>query len=91
MLVLLLTLGNDCLVESISDGVGEGIDVVVAVDFDCLSSGIAYHKAVMAPLKVLFQLGFELDINTAVQVLVEFFKEVFAFHCGFAPILLFLK
>jgi hypothetical protein len=40
---------------------------------------------------VLLQLRFELDVNSPVQILVEFLKEVFAFHCGFAPILLFLK
>jgi len=58
------------LVESVSDGVGEGINVVVAVDFDGFSSGIAYNEAVMAPLEVLFQLRFKLDVNIAVQVLV---------------------
>ncbi|HWY68061.1 MAG TPA: hypothetical protein VNX88_05320 [Terriglobales bacterium] len=64
------TLGDDCLVESVSDGVWEGVNVVVAVDFYCFAGGIAYHEAVMAPLEVLFQLRFELDVNTAVQVLV---------------------
>ena len=68
--MLLLTLANDCVVESVSDGVGEGINVVVSVDFDCFAGGIAYHEAVMAPLEVLFQLRFKLDVNTAVQVLV---------------------
>ena len=90
--MLRLTLGNDCLVESVSDGIGEGINVVVAVDFDGFAGGIAYDKAVMAPLEVLFQLRLKLDINTAVEVLVELFKKVFAFHCGLAPSLFtFLK
>lgn len=92
VLVLRFTLGDYCLVESISDGVWEGINVVVSVDFYCFSGGIAYHEAVMAPLEVLFQLRFKLDVDTAVQVLVEFLKKVFAFHCGLAPsLLLFLK
>ena len=92
VLVLLFTLTDDCIVESVSDGVGEGVNVVVSVNFDCFSGGIAYNEAVMAPLEVLFQLRFKLDINIAVQVLVEFVKEVFAFHCGLAPsLLLFLK
>lgn len=92
VLVLRFTLCNYCLVESVSDGVWEGVNVVVSVDFYCFSGGIAYDEAVMAPLKVLFQLRFKLDINTAVEVLVEFFKKVFAFHCGLAPsLLLFLK
>ena len=68
--VLGLTLGDDCLVESVSDGIWEGVNVVIAVDFDGFAGGIADHKAVMAPLQVLFQLRFELDINIAVQVLV---------------------
>jgi hypothetical protein len=33
---------------------------------------------------VLLQLRSKLDIDAAVQVFVEFFKEVFALHCGFA-------
>jgi hypothetical protein len=79
-------------VESVSDRVWEGVNVVVAIDFDGFAGGIAYHEAVMAPLEMLFQLRFELDINTAVEVLVEFFKKVFAFHCGLAPSLFtFLK
>jgi hypothetical protein len=77
--------------EFVADGVRKGIYVVVAVDFDGLAGCIADHEAVVAPLEVLLQLRFELDVNSPVQVLVEFLKEVFAFHCGFAPILLFLK
>ena len=92
VLVFLLTLGNDCLVESVSDGIWKGINVVVAVDFDSFAGGIAYDKAVVAPLEVLFQLRSELDINAAIEVFVQFFKEVFALHCGLAPsLLLFLK
>ena len=68
--VLGLTLGDDCLVESVSDGIWEGVNVVIAVDFDGFAGGIAYDEAVMAPLQVLFQLRFKLDVNTAVQVLV---------------------
>jgi hypothetical protein len=71
--------------ESVADGIGEGINFVVAVDFDGLSGCIADHEAVVAPLEVLFQLRFKLDIDVAVQIFVEFFKEVFALHCGFAP------
>jgi hypothetical protein len=77
--------------EFVADGVRKGIYVVVAVDFDGLAGCIADHEAVVAPLEVLLQLRFELDVNSPVQILVEFLKEVFAFHCGFAPILLFLK
>ena len=92
MLVLLFALGNYCLVESISDGVWKRVNVVVSVDFYCFLGGIAYHEAVMAPLEMLFQLRFKLDVNIAVQILVEFLKKVFAFHCGLAPsLLLFLK
>ena len=54
VLVLLFTLTDDCIVESVSDGVGEGVNVVIAVDFDCFAGGIAYNEAVMAPLEVLF-------------------------------------
>jgi len=80
----MLTFADDCLVESVSDGLREGINVVVAIDFDGLAGCVANYKAIMAPLQVLFQLRFELDVNIAVQVLVQFFKEVFALHCGFA-------
>jgi len=90
--VLLFTLADDGVVESVSDGFRERVNVVIAVDFDGFAGGIAYNEAVMAPLKVLFQLRFKLDVNIAVQVLVKFFKEVFAFHCGLAPSLFtFLK
>jgi hypothetical protein len=40
--------------ESVSDGIWEGVNFVVAVDFDGFLCGVAYHEAVMAPLKVLF-------------------------------------
>jgi hypothetical protein len=91
VLAFVLTFTNDGLMEFVADGIGKGIYVVVAVDFDGLSGCIADHEAVVAPLEVLLQLRFELDVNSPVQILVEFLKEVFAFHCGFAPILLFLK
>jgi hypothetical protein len=91
VLAFVLTLANDGLMEFVADGVRKGVYVVVAVDFDGLARCVADHEAVVAPLEVLFQLRFELDVNSPVQILVEFFKEVFAFHCGFAPILLFLK
>lgn len=70
MLALVLTFADDGLVESVSDGFGKGINVVVAVDFDGLTGCVANHEAVMAPLQVVFQLRFELDVNIAVQVLV---------------------
>lgn len=73
------------MMESISDGVWEGINFVVSVNFDSLLCCIADNEAVVAPLEMLFQLRFKLDVNIAVQVLVEFFKEVFALHCGLAP------
>jgi hypothetical protein len=57
-------------VESVSDGLGKGINVIVAVDFDGLAGCVANHKAVMAPLQVVFQLRFKLDVNIAVQVLI---------------------
>ena len=71
--------------ESISDGFWEGINFVVSVNFDGLLRCVADNEAVVAPLEMLFQLRFKLDVNIAVQVLVEFFKEVFALHCGLAP------
>ena len=85
---LALTFADDGLVESISDGVWEGINFVVSVNFDCLLRCVADNEAVMAPLKVFFQLRLKLDVDIAVQILVEFFKEVFALHCGLAPSLL---
>jgi|tagenome__1003787_1003787.scaffolds.fasta_scaffold20813245_2 hypothetical protein len=92
LFVFVLALSDDRLMKSVSDGFGKGVNVVVAVNFDGFTGGIADDKAVMAPLEVLLQLGSELDINAAVEVFVEFFKEVFALHCGLAPsLLLFLK
>jgi hypothetical protein len=73
------------LVESISDGFWEGINFVVSVDFDGLLRCVADHEAVVAPLEMFFQLRLKLDVDIAVQVFVEFFKEVFALHCGLAP------
>ena len=86
---LVLTFANDGLMEFVADRFGKGINVVVAVDFDGFLGCIANHEAVMAPLEMLFQLRLKLDVNISVQVLVKFFKEVFALHCGFAPSLLF--
>jgi hypothetical protein len=78
--------------ESISDGVWERINFVVSVDFDGLPRCVADNEAVVAPLEMLFQFRFKLDVDTAVQVFVKFLKKVFAFHCGFAPsLLLFWK
>ena len=56
--------------ESISDGVGEGINFVVSVDFDCLTRCVADNEAVVAPLEVLFQLRLKLDVNIAIQIFV---------------------
>ena len=58
VLGFVLTFTDDCLVESVSDGLRKGINVVVAVDFDGLAGCVANYEAVMAPLKVLFQLRF---------------------------------
>jgi hypothetical protein len=91
VLAFVFTLADDGLMELVANGFRKGVNVVVAVDFDGLAGCIADYEAVVAPLEVLFQLRFELDVNSSVQVLVQFLKEVFAFHCGFAPILLFLK
>jgi hypothetical protein len=68
--VLVFTLGDDGLMEFVADGIGKGINVVIAVDFDGLAGCVANYKAVMAPLQVLFQLRFKLDVNASVQVLV---------------------
>jgi hypothetical protein len=68
--VLVLTLRDDGLVKFLSDGIGKGINVVVAVDFDGLAGGVADDEAVMAPLKVFFQLCSELDVDASVQILV---------------------
>ena len=84
MFLLGFAFGYDGLVEFVADGIGEGINVVVAVNLYCLTRCVANHEAVVAPLEMFFQLRFKLDVNIAVQVLVEFFKEVFALHCGFA-------
>lgn len=90
--VLVFTLGNDGLVEFVADRFGKGINVVIAVDFDGLAGCVADDEAVVAPLKMLLQLRLELDVDTAVEVFVQFFKKVFALHCGCAPsLLLFLK
>ncbi len=88
MFPLAFTFAHDGLMESISDGVGEGINFVVSVNFNCFTRCVADNEAVVAPLQVLFQLRFKLDVDIAVQILVEFFKEVFALHCGLAPSLL---
>ncbi len=88
MFPLVFTFRDDGLVQAISDGVWEGINFIVSVNLDCFTRGIADNEAVVAPLKVLFQLRLKLDVDIAVQVFVEFFKEVFALHCGFAPSLL---
>ena len=90
--VLVFTLGDDGLVEFVADRFGKGINVVIAVDFDGLAGCVADDEAVVAPLKMLLQLRLELDVDTAVEVFVQFFKKVFALHCGCAPsLLLFLK
>jgi hypothetical protein len=67
---LVLTFADDCLMESVADRIGKGINFVVAVDFDGLLGCVADHEAVVAPLEVLFQLRFKLDVDVAVQVLV---------------------
>ncbi len=88
LLPLAFTFADDGLMESISDGFREGINFVVSVDFDGFLRCVADNEAVVAPLEMFFQLRFKLDVDIAVQVLVEFFKEVFALHCGLAPSLL---
>ena len=92
LFVLGFTLSDDGLMEFVANGIGKGINVVVAIDFDGFAGGIANDEAVVAPLKVLLQLRLKLDVDAPVQVLVQFFKKVFALHCGCAPsLLLFLK
>ena len=68
--VFVFTLGDDGLMEFVADGIGKGINVVIAVDFDGLAGCVANYKAVVAPLQMLFQLRFKLDVNASVQVLV---------------------
>jgi len=70
VLGLVFALADDGLMEFVADRFGEGINVVVAVDFDGFAGRIADYKAVVAPLEMLFQLRFELDVDIAVQVLV---------------------
>ena len=67
---LAFTFADDGLMESISDGFWEGINFVVSVNFDGFTRCVADNEAVVAPLEVLFQLRFKLDVDIAVQVLV---------------------
>jgi len=70
LLALVLTFADDGLVEFVSDGIWEGINFVVSVNFDGFTRCVADNEAVVAPLEVLFQLRFKLDVDIAVQVLV---------------------
>ena len=67
---LLLTLANDGLVESVSDGIWEGINFVVSVNLNGFTRCVADNEAVVAPLEVLFQLRLKLDVDISVQVFV---------------------
>lgn len=83
---------HDGLMQAFADGLGQGINVVIVVDLNGLAGCVANDVAIVAPLKMIFQLRLELDVDLAVQVFVKFFQEVFALHCGFAPFRLgFLK
>lgn len=64
----MLALGHDCGSEAGTKIVGQFVKLGVAIDFDSLFCCIANNEAVVAPLKMLFQLGSGASINAVVQV-----------------------
>jgi hypothetical protein len=67
-LLLVLALGHDCRSEATPKIVGQFVKLRVAVNLDGLLCCIANNEAVMAPLKMLFQLAPCTSINRFVQV-----------------------
>lgn len=76
----MLAFSHDGLVEFAAEGFWKLVDLVIAVDLDCLLSGIHDHLAIMAPLKMLFQFYPDVNIRGTVQIVGQLFQKIIAFH-----------
>jgi hypothetical protein len=73
-------LGDDGRVETGTEIVGKGINLIVLVDLNGFLGGVTDNMAVMAPSEVFFELSLEPRIHRTVQEIVEFLQKFFAGH-----------
>jgi len=69
LVLVVFALGNDCGPQSRAKVFRKLVQLLVAVDLDRALSCVADHKAVVTPLKVLFQLGFCAGVDDTVEII----------------------
>jgi hypothetical protein len=79
-LFVLLAFDHDGGAEAGSEVFGEFVELGVAVDLDGLLGRVANHVAVVAPGKMVLQLGFGFLVEDAVQIPRQLLQKIRAFH-----------
>src|SRR5215469_16921543 len=77
---LLLALRHNCGTKSAAEVFRKFVELRIAVDLDGLLGCDANNVAVVAPRKMIFQLGFCFFVEDAVQVAGQLTQEFRAFH-----------
>ena len=85
-LLVLLALGHDGGTEPAAEVLGQFVELGIAVDLDRLLRGIADNIAVVAPGKMVVQLGFSFLVEDAVQIVGQLVQEFRAFHRSPSPL-----
>jgi hypothetical protein len=60
---------DDGVVEFGAEAFRKFVQLVIAVNLNCLLGCIHHHEAVMAPMEMLFQLGSYLHLDCAIQII----------------------
>src|SRR5215469_7448454 len=83
---LLLALRHNCGTKSAAEVFRKFVELRIAIDLDGLLGCVAHHVAVVAPRKMIFQLGFGFLVEDAVQVTGQLAQEFRAFHRSPSPL-----
>src|SRR6516164_2750133 len=79
-LAVLLALRHDRRTEPAAEVFRKFVELRIAIDLDGLLGCVANNVAVVAPRKMIFQLGFGFFVEDAVQVTGQLAQEFRAFH-----------
>jgi hypothetical protein len=64
---------HDGLVEAVSEGFGEFVNLVVAIYLDGFLGRVHDHVASVAPMEMLVQFGLQVGIDVAVEIVGQLF------------------
>ena len=87
----LAAFSDDGLVEFTAETIRKFVKLVITIDLNGLLGGVQDHVAIAAPLKMLFQLCSYFHLDSAIQIIGQLFKKIFAFHGWPSPPLFDLK